>query len=113
MRDDYNIKVSNNISKQKIENLKKCFVFTENMKNLLEQLKDFPKWLNLIFGFNQKSSTKNQQYFRKESCINNNYEDYNKYIKNDLIMSSVELGLIPLQTIYNKNILMNLQKRKK
>ena len=107
-----NIKESDYIPKKRIENLKKCFAFTEHMKNLLENLKDFPKWLNIIFGLNQKFSPKNQQYFRKESYINNDNDDYNNYIKDDIIMSSVEFGIIPLQTIYEQNILINLQKRK-
>ena len=109
---DSNIKESDYLPKKRIENLKKCFAFTEHMKNLLENLKDFPKWLNIIFGLNQKFSPKNQQYFRKESYINNDNDDYNNYIKDDIIMSSVEFGIIPLQTIYEQNILINLQKRK-
>ena len=109
---DSNIKESDYLPKKKLENLKKCFAFTEHMKNLLENLKDFPKWLNIIFGLNQKVSPKNRQYFRKESYINNNNEENNKYVKDDIIMSSVEFGIIPLQTIYNQNILYNLQKRK-
>jgi len=107
-----NIKESDYLPKKRIENLKKCFAFTEHMKNLLENLKDFPKWLNIIFGLNQKFSPKNQQYFRKESYINNDNDDYNNYIKDEIIMSSVEFGIIPLQTIYEQNILINLQKRK-
>ena len=110
---DSNIKESDYFPKTKLENIKKCFAFTENMKNLLENLKDFPKWLNIIFGLNQKLSPKNHHYFRKESYINNiDNEEYDKYIKDDIIMSSVEFGIIPLQTIYNQNIINNLQKRK-
>ena len=109
---DSNIKELDYLPKKKLENLKKCFAFTEHMKNLLENLNDFPKWLNIIFGLNQKLSPKNQKYFRKESYIDNVNEEYNKYIKDDITMSSVEFGIIPLQTIYNQNILNNLQKRK-
>ena len=112
MINDPNIKESNYLPKKKVDNLKKCFVFTEFMKNMLENLKDFPKWLNIIFGLNQKLSPKKIQYFRKESYINNENEDYNKYLNNDIIMSSVEFGIIPLQTIYIPNILTNFQKRK-
>ena len=101
---------SDNTSKK--ENVKKCFYFTENMKNKLEYLtKDLSYWINIIFGLGQKYSLKRQQYFRIESFINLN-EQYNNYLKDNIIMSSVEFGIIPLQTIFDNKILTNLQKRK-
>ena len=105
IQDDFNILFTDkNIKK---EDYKKCFIFIEEMKNKLERLtKDLSLWLNIIFGLNQKHSSKNEQYFRSESYINLNNE-YNNYLKDDIIMTSVEFGLIPLQTIFNHKILSN------
>ena len=82
------------------------------MKNKLEILsKDLGPWLNIIFGNNQKTSNKNQQYFRTESYITLK-NDCKNYLNDDIIMTSVEFGLIPLQTIFDSKILNNLEKRK-
>ena len=110
---DFNIYLSDGCAKNsKKENFKKCFVFVEDMKNRLENIsKDFTNWINIIFGLNQKYSPKNQQYFRTESYISIN-GNYQKYLKDDNIMNSVEFGLIPLQTIFDNKILTNLQRRK-
>ena len=100
----------NNMKKE--NNYKKCFIFTENMKNKLENLtKELGSWINIIFGLNQRKSLKNQQYFRPESFINLNNK-YKNYLNDNIIMESVEFGIIPLQTIFDNKILSNLQKRK-
>jgi len=100
----------NNMKKE--NNYKKCFIFTENMKNKLENLtKELGAWINIIFGLNQRKSLKNQQYFRPESFINLNNK-YKNYLNDNIIMESVEFGIIPLQTIFDNKILSNLQKRK-
>ena len=110
IQDDFNILFTDkNIKK---EDYKKCFIFIEEMKNKIERLtKDLSLWLNIIFGLNQKASSKNEQYFRSESYINLSNK-YNNYLKDDIIMTSVEFGLIPLQTIFNYKILSNFEKRK-
>ena len=110
IQDDFNILFTDkNIKK---EEYKKCFIFIELMKNKLEILsKDLGPWLNIIFGNNQKTSNKNQQYFRTESYITLK-NDCKNYLNDDIIMTSVEFGLIPLQTIFDSKILNNLEKRK-
>ena len=93
-------------------NYKEYFVFVEDMKNRLEKLnKDLGLWINIIFGLGQENSPKKHQYFRRESYINNNGQ-FKDYLKDNLIMSSVEFGIIPLQSIFDNKIIMNLQKRK-
>ena len=88
------------------------FLFVESMKNKLEYLRDnISNWINNIFGTNQRTNKKNQQYFRDESYINNEKE-YQIYKKDNIIMTSVEFGLIPLQTIFDNKILSNLKKSK-
>ena len=105
---DFNIVFSDDNKKD----FKKCFIFIEDMKNRLENIsKDLSNWINIIFGLNQKFSPKNQQYFRTESFISIN-GNYQKYLKDNNTMNSVEFGLIPLQTIFDNKILTNLQKRK-
>ena len=66
-------------------------------------------WINLIFGIYQKYNNKNELYFRIESYIDKEDNDYNKFLKDDIIMSSVEFGLIPLQTIFEKKLFNNLK----
>ena len=110
--EDFSVQFTDYIPKNKIENIKKSFIFLEFMKNKLENLKDWTNWINIIFGLNQKFSQKNQQYFRTESYINFKDKKYTDYLKDDCIMNSVEFGMIPLQIIYDNKILNNLQKRK-
>ena len=92
-----------------INKLEQIFIFVERNKNNLEALKDnINSWINIIFGTKQRYNNKREQYFRTESYIDN--EDCNKeYLKDDIIMSSVDFGLIPLQ-IFNKNSLFKLKK---
>ena len=84
-----------------------CFKFIEYMRNFLEKkyLEIF-NWINLIFGNKQKYNNKNKldQYFRSETYFTFDKEDDDKlksYLKNDVIMSSVEFGLIPIQILFN------------
>ena len=116
---EYNEKIINDFSvvfidnnNNKKENFNKCFLFIEDMKNRLENLtKDLSLWVNIIFGINQKNSPKNQQYFRSESYID--YKNkFKNYLKDNIILSSAEFGIIPIQTIFDNKVLTNLQKRK-
>ena len=84
-----------------------CFKFIEYMKNYLEKKnKEIFNWLNLIFGNRQKYHNNNKldQYFRSETYFNFNKEEGDKlinYLKNDVIMSSIEFGLNPIQILFN------------
>ena len=101
-----NIIIENKVQK----NIEKCFYYVENMKNNLELSKNtINNWINIIFGTKQRYNKKNKQYFRTESYIND--ENINKtYLNNDIIMKSLEFGIMPLQTIFDKNILSNIKK---
>ena len=104
---DFNI-----ITNNKDYDYKEYYIYVEVLKNKLEKLaKDLGLWINIIFGLGQKNSTKNHQYFRRESYFDNKGL-YNDYIKDDLVMNSVEFGIVPLQSIYDYKIISNLQKRK-
>ena len=109
--DDFNV-VAFSDNYHKKENFKKFFIFVEDMKNRLENLtKDLSLWINIIFGLNQRFTQKNEQYFRSESYID--YKNiYKNYLKDSIILASAEFGVIPIQTIFDNKILMNLQKRK-
>jgi len=91
--------------KSKNENLnnnndEKYFLFVEDMKNRLELSRPrIYNWLDLIFGSFQDKNSRNQQYFRKESYIENKREEIEKCMNDDDIMKSVEFGVIPLKTI--------------
>ena len=69
------------------------------MKNTLENMKEnLAYWLNIIFGPKQKYlKKKNGQIFRTESYLNVDDETLKKYSNDDIIMKSVEFGLMPLQ----------------
>ena len=105
-------KIKNENLEENNENFLNCFIFVDEMKKKLENLKEnLNSWLNLIFGEEQKyriiKEGKNKikaQLFRTESYIDLNPEYLNKYLKDDLIMTSAEFGLIPLQTIPTKKI---------
>ena len=82
----------------------KYFLFVQEMKNKLESSRSLiHNWLDLIFGSLQKKNSKNKQYFRKESYIENEKEELEKYINDDDKMKSAEFGVIPLKTISDKN----------
>ena len=81
----------------------KYFHFVEYMKNKLESLNEkINDWINIIFGTKQRFNKKKEQYFRTESYIDNDDKTIQKYINNNIIMDSVEFGLIPLQIIFDK-----------
>ena len=83
----------------------KYYHFVEKMKNNLESLNEkVNDWINIIFGTNQKYNNKKEQYFRTESYIDNDDKTIQKYVNNNIIMDSVEFGLIPLQIISEKKL---------
>ena len=89
------------------DNYQKYFSFIENMKSDLESLKEdinINDWINIIFGIYQKKIKKFGQAFREESYIDIDENTSKKYLNDDLIMKSVEFGIIPLKTIFSKKI---------
>ena len=81
------------------------------MKKYLEKLKDnISSWLNLIFGVDQKNiiikEGKNEfeaQYFRTEGYIDKiTPEIFKSYSNDEIVMRSLEFGLVPLKTIFKK-----------
>ena len=104
----------NNFNKLKDKsNYEKIFIFIDDLKTQLEYLEqDLSSWINLIFGTNQRFDNKKRQYFRYESYINVEGEDYEKYLKDDVIMNSCDFGIMPLQTIFKSKILENFKNRK-
>ena len=102
----------NDVSKRK--NLFKIFLFILKMKNTLENMKEnLAYWLNIIFGPKQKYlKKKNGQIFRTESYLNVDDETLKKYSNDDIIMKSVEFGLMPLQIFSDSKYLNNIKNRK-
>ena len=49
--------------------------------------------------------------FRKESYIDIDKKLYEEYSNDEIIMSSIDFGLIPLQTIFNPKKLNNFNKK--
>ena len=88
-----------------------CFKFIEYMRNKLEERNlDVYNWLNLIFGNRQKYNNMNKldQFFRTESYLNFDRADVdrlNSYLKNDIIMSSFEFGIIPIQILFTDKVI--------
>ena len=105
----------NLIMNENNENSIKYFMFVNFMKDKLESMKDSLNfWLNIIFGEEQQYNKIKEQYFRNASYIDIDDETYNKYSNDKIIMSSVDFGLIPLQTIFdNKFIQKQNEKNKK
>ena len=103
-----------NIQKEKRKNLFRIFLFIMKMKNYLESMKEnLSYWLNIIFGTQQKFlKKKTGQLFRTESYIDVDENTYKKYSNDEVIMKSVEFGLIPLQIIFDIKSLNNIKYRK-
>ena len=81
------------------------FKYIEYMRNSLEKDKliDIFSWIKLIFGSGQMFNDikKKDLWFRPESYITLDDKILNKYLKVNLIMKSIDLGLIPLQTVFD------------
>ena len=98
--------------KNENEDILKCFLFIESIKNKLEKVKNdkLNSWFDLIFGDHQRYKTKQKdknQYFRNQGYIDINKDTYQKYLNNNAILGSVEFGLIPLQTIQDNKYFTN------
>ena len=85
------------------------------MKKKLENINNnLIAWLNIIFGQEQRYIFKDKkkfQLFRKESYIDIDKKLYEEYSNDEIIMSSIDFGLIPLQTIFNPKKLNNFNKK--
>ena len=80
----------------------KFYEFIDIMRNELEKNEHINDWLNIIFGQEQRflKSGSKIKLFRKESEIN---FDYNNIDLNDeIIMKSVDFGLLPIQFFKNQ-----------
>ena len=108
-----NVIMIKNLKNDKLKsNENNNFIFVDYMKHKLENLdKNLKNWINLIFGKYQRYPKKNKhhriKYFRNESYIDLDEDTFKKYSNDDIIMNSVEFGLTPLQTIFDKKILKN------
>ena len=97
---------------QKNDDVLKYFLFVNSMKNQLEMIKiqKLNLWLDIIFGEHQKYGNRHKekkQYFRNQSYIDIDKDTYQQYLNTDIIMKSVEFGLIPLQTIHDNKSFEN------
>ena len=85
------------------------FIFVDYMKKKLESFKNkLFSWINIIFGDeprNKKIGKNKDQTFRTESFIDIDKDTYEEYSKDEVIMDSIEFGVIPLKTIYDNKIL--------
>ena len=119
---EYEKNVINEMNKKIIDkqdnenNIIGYFIFIYFMKNKLETLNNnLSYWINNIFGEKQRYRSINKekgQYFKTESFIDINKKTFEIYSKLDLIKTSMEFGVIPLQSILNIQILENFKKRK-
>ena len=93
----------------------KVFDFIDLMKKKLENINNnLISWLNIIFGQEQRYIMRDKdkvELFRKESYIDNDKNLSNKYSNDEIIMCSVDFGLIPLQTIFNPKKISNFNKK--
>ena len=94
------------IYKNDLNEYENYFIFIEYIKDKLEIYREkLNNWIDLVFGSKQKCNSKKEQYFRTESYIEFNDKEMNKYMKDKIIMDTVEFGIIPLQTIFNSKLL--------
>lgn len=97
-----------------IKDVENFFLFIGNMKDKLEKSpKDnLNKWMNLIFGNQQKFLNKNELLFRNTSYLDVDDNIFEEYMKNENIMNSVEFGLTPFHTITKNDILSSVKNNK-
>ena len=107
------------IKEDKYDNSKyfKCFKFIEKMRNLMEsKSNEINYWINIIFGPKQRYDdfNKKDQYFRDETYVDFSKEkekDFEKYVQDKNIMTSVEFGITPVQTLFNEKEIINYKNR--
>ena len=93
------------------------FKFIERMRNLLESKStEINYWINIIFGPKQRYDNfkKQDQYFRDETYVDftkDKEKDFEKYLNDSNIMTSVEFGITPVQTLFNEKEIINYKNR--
>ena len=114
------ISINNDIEKENYENSNYflCFKFIEKMRNLLESKStQINLWIDIIFGPKQRYDDlkKKKQYFRDETYVDfskDKEKDFEKYVNDKNIMTSVEFGITPVQTLFNEKEIINYKNRK-
>jgi len=119
--DNVEIKKDENVNKdipgdmhdvKKMENFSK-FLYT--MRTSLEKNKKINKWIDLIFGINQKSynlgETESYQYYEK--CSEITFKNDPNVFSDKLIMEKVNFGLLPYQLFNQKFPSSNKDKKTK
>jgi len=115
---DVNIQNKNNIDNNnennnyENSNYFRAFKFVEKMRKTLETNPDINHWINIIFGTKAKykDDDKKGLYFRTESYIDFSDEkdmELKNFNKDHAIMQSVDFGIIPIQIIFDKEIINN------
>ena len=90
----------NEDEKNKMNNI---FKFISEMRNSLEKEKNLNKWIDLIFGINQKDCSidgKKYHYYTSHSEIK--FKNDKKLLNDELKMKSIDFGLLPYQ-LFNKD----------
>ena len=95
----------------------KIFRFIEKMRNLLESKStEINYWINIIFGPKQRYEDfkKKDQLFRDETYVDfskDKEKEFEKYVQDQNIMTSVEFGITPVQTLFNEKEIINYKNR--
>lgn len=79
------------------------FKFICEMRKSLDKENNLNKWIDLIFGINQKYCSidgKNYQYYPSFSEIK--FKNDKKILNDEIKMKSIDFGLLPYQ-LFNKN----------
>ena len=97
---------------KKMENYAK---FLCTMRTSLEKNKKIHKWIDLIFGINQKSYnlTEQESYQYYEKCSEIIFKNDPKVLEDKLIMEKVNFGLLPYQLFSQKFSSPNKDKKSK
>ncbi len=89
--------------------------FLYSMRKYLEEEKEINKWIDLIFGINQKYYSLNEntkyKYYEQDSEIN--YKNEHSILNDTLIMEKVTFGLLPYQIFDIKFPAVDIDKEKK
>ena len=108
--DNVEIKKNDNICKDMSDNLhhdRKMEIFSKflcTMRTSLEKNKKINKWIDLIFGINQKSYNLDEQesYQYYEKCSEIAFKNDPKVFEDKLTMEKVNFGLLPYQLFNQK-----------
>ena len=100
-----NVLIKNSeIIESEIKRKKNYAQFLYMMRRNLEEEKEINKWIDLIFGINQKyyeDKEEKHKYKCYEDCTEINFENNLSILEDNLIMDKVNFGLLPYQ-LFNK-----------